>query len=97
MSFIIIGFVLFLMVKAYNRAAKPVAADAGPSEVDLLTEIRDSLKRQSTQAPAPFCKPLTPPRVGSTLQNGAGVAAACRTGRVDILSATFKLLAQTEW
>lgn len=44
-SFIIIGFVLFLMVKAYNKAAKPAAVDAGPTEIDLLTEIRDSLKR----------------------------------------------------
>jgi large conductance mechanosensitive channel len=44
-SFIIIGFVLFLMVKLYNRAtAEPEAEDAGPSEIDLLTEIRDGLK-----------------------------------------------------
>jgi large conductance mechanosensitive channel len=42
-SFVIIGFVLFMMVKLYNRAtAEPEAA--GPSEIDLLTEIRDGLK-----------------------------------------------------
>ena len=44
-SFIIICFVLFLMVKAYNKTTKPAAAEDGPTEVDLLTEIRDSLKR----------------------------------------------------
>jgi large conductance mechanosensitive channel len=42
-SFVIIGFVLFMMVKLYNRATKPEAEDAGPSEIDLLTEIRDGL------------------------------------------------------
>lgn len=42
-TFVAIGFVVFLMVKAYNAATKPDAADAGPTEVDLLTEIRDSL------------------------------------------------------
>ncbi len=31
-------------IKAYNKMRKPKAADAGPSEVDLLTEIRDSLR-----------------------------------------------------
>jgi large conductance mechanosensitive channel len=44
---IITGFVLFLIVKAYNKTKKPAeeAAPAGPSEVDLLTEIRDALKK----------------------------------------------------
>ena len=44
-SFVIIGFMLFLMVKAYNKASKPAVVDPGPTELDLLTEIRDSLKR----------------------------------------------------
>ncbi len=44
-TFVIIGFVMFLVVKAYNTMTKPVAEEAGPSEVDLLTEIRDSLRR----------------------------------------------------
>jgi len=44
-SFIIIAFVLFLMVKAYNRMTRKVEEEAGPTEVELLTEIRDSLKR----------------------------------------------------
>ncbi len=41
-----VGFVLFIIVKAYNKTKKPVeAAPAGPSEIDLLTEIRDALKK----------------------------------------------------
>ena len=43
----LVGFAIFLVVKAVNRLRKPVeAAPAGPSEdVLLLREIRDSLKR----------------------------------------------------
>lgn len=45
-DFIIIGFILFLLVKAYNKAKKPKeAAPAGPSQTDLLIEIRDALKK----------------------------------------------------
>jgi large conductance mechanosensitive channel len=46
-NLIVVGFVMFLIVKAYNKskAAEPEAAPAGPSEIDLLTEIRDSLKK----------------------------------------------------
>ena len=41
-----VGFVLFLIVKAYNKTKKPVEeAPAGPSELDLLTEIRDALNK----------------------------------------------------
>ena len=53
-NFLIIAWVVFLIVKAVNRlkdgmvkqeaAAAAAAAPAGPSEVDLLTEIRDALK-----------------------------------------------------
>ena len=44
-NFIIIGFVVFMLVKAYNKMKPPAeAAPAGPTEVELLTEIRDSLK-----------------------------------------------------
>jgi len=44
-NFVLVGLVVFLIVKAYNKMKKkqPEAA-AGPSEVDLLTEIRDSLR-----------------------------------------------------
>jgi large conductance mechanosensitive channel len=46
-DFVAIAFVLFLVVKLYNQwANKPEDAPSGPSEVDLLTEIRDSLKTQ---------------------------------------------------
>jgi len=45
-SLITVGFVMFMIVKAYNKTKKPVEdAPAGPSEIDLLTEIRDSLKK----------------------------------------------------
>ena len=45
-SLITVGFVMFLIVKAYNKTKAPVEeAPAGPSELDLLTEIRDALKK----------------------------------------------------
>jgi large conductance mechanosensitive channel len=44
-SLIIVGLVLFLAIKAYNKMRKPVEeAPAGPSEIELLTEIRDELR-----------------------------------------------------
>jgi large conductance mechanosensitive channel len=44
-SLIIVGLVLFLAIKAYNKMRKPAeAAPAGPSEIELLTEIRDELR-----------------------------------------------------
>lgn len=44
-SFIAVALVLFLLVKMYNNATKKTEEDAGPSEIDLLTEIRDGLRR----------------------------------------------------
>lgn len=46
-NLIIVGFVLFMIVKAYNKTKKPKApaAPAGPTEIDLLKEIRDALKK----------------------------------------------------
>ena len=44
-NFAILAWVIFLIVKAANRALPPAPAAAGPSEVELLTEIRDSLKK----------------------------------------------------
>jgi len=41
-NFLIVAFVLFLVVKAYNRFKKEEEA-AGPTEVELLTQIRDEL------------------------------------------------------
>ncbi len=43
-NFLVIAFVCFLVVKAYNTMRQPDEADSGPSEVELLTEIRDSLR-----------------------------------------------------
>lgn len=45
-SFLLIGFVVFLLVRAYNKTQEPeVEEEAGPTEVELLTEIRDQLAR----------------------------------------------------
>ena len=44
-SLILVGFVLFLAVKAYNKLRKPKpTVPSAPSEVDVLVEIRDLLK-----------------------------------------------------
>lgn len=43
-TFVIVGFVCFLIVKAYNKMIAQEEEDSGPSEVDLLTEIRDELR-----------------------------------------------------
>ncbi len=49
LNFVIIGFVLFLVVKAYEKAEEKMGvkkdADA-PTDVDLLSEIRDLMKAQ---------------------------------------------------
>jgi large conductance mechanosensitive channel len=45
-NFLIIAFALFLIVKAANRLIKK-EEEAGPTEIELLTEIRDSLKSRS--------------------------------------------------
>lgn len=49
-DFVIIAFVIFLIIRTYNRMnAQPepeaAAAAAGPSETDLLAEIRDLLRK----------------------------------------------------
>ena len=47
-NFLILAFVIFLIIRWANRIMRkgPDAA-AGPSEVDLLTEIRDELRRRT--------------------------------------------------
>ena len=46
-NFLILAWVIFLLVKMVNRATrKPADAPAGPSEVDILTEIRDELRKK---------------------------------------------------
>ena len=42
-NFLVIAWVLFLIVKAANRFRKPAEEPTGPTEVELLTQIRDSL------------------------------------------------------
>ena len=52
-NFLIIAWVVFLLVKAVNRLkaatarqeAAPAAAPAGPTELEVLLQIRDALKR----------------------------------------------------
>jgi len=49
-NFFIIAFVVFMLVKGVNRAKKKEepapAAPAGPSELDILMEIRDALAKK---------------------------------------------------
>src|SRR5438874_11650486 len=47
-SFLILAFIIFLMVRwATKMMRKPEEAVAGPNEVELLTEIRDELRRRA--------------------------------------------------
>ena len=45
-NFLILAFIIFLIIRSANRMMKKQDAPAGPSEVDLLTEIRDELKKR---------------------------------------------------
>jgi large conductance mechanosensitive channel len=45
-DFIILAFVIFLMVRMATRMIRSKDEAGGPSEVELLTEIRDELKKQ---------------------------------------------------
>ncbi len=47
-TFLIVAFVCFLIVKAYNAMKGPVDEDDAPSEIDLLTEIRDELRSRGS-------------------------------------------------
>ena len=48
-NLVIVGFVMFMIVKAYNKTKKKEeeapAAPAGPTQEELLMEIRDALKK----------------------------------------------------
>ncbi|MDP5230676.1 MAG: large conductance mechanosensitive channel protein MscL [Cellulophaga sp.] len=46
-NLLIVGFVMFLIVKAYNKSKTPPApaAPAGPTQEELLAQIRDLLKK----------------------------------------------------
>lgn len=45
-NFLILAFVIFLIVRSATRMMKRGEEAAGPTEVDLLIEIRDELKRR---------------------------------------------------
>jgi large conductance mechanosensitive channel len=49
-SFLILAFIIFLMVrwatKAMRKREEPASAPAGPTELELLTEIRDELRKR---------------------------------------------------
>ncbi|MFV0646034.1 MAG: large conductance mechanosensitive channel protein MscL [Sphingomonadaceae bacterium] len=44
-NFLILAFVIFMLVRSANKIMKKQEEEAGPTEIDLLTEIRDSLKK----------------------------------------------------
>ncbi len=49
-NFLILAFIIFIMIKQINRLkreapAEPAAPEATPEDIQLLREIRDSLKR----------------------------------------------------
>lgn len=44
-NFLILAFVIFLIVRQANKIMPPAPA-AGPTDVDLLTEIRDELRKK---------------------------------------------------
>ena len=45
LDFVLIAFVIFLFLKAYNRLRAPEAEAATPEDVLLLREIRDTLRK----------------------------------------------------
>lgn len=51
-NFLVVAFAIFLLVKGINKikAAEPPPAPVGPSSEELLTEIRDLLKKGSQEA-----------------------------------------------
>lgn len=49
-NFVILAFIIFMIVRYANRMIKAMeeekaAEETGPTEIDLLTEIRDNLKK----------------------------------------------------
>ena len=44
-DFVIIAFSIFMMIKGINKVKKPVEKVKGPSQEELLTEMRDLLKK----------------------------------------------------
>ena len=53
-NLLIVGFVLFLVIKSYRKlerkkAIAPPPTPSGPTEIDLLKEIRDGINNLSTR------------------------------------------------
>jgi large conductance mechanosensitive channel len=46
-NFLILAFIIFLLVRAANRLMRRRDEAAGPTEIELLSEIRDELKERS--------------------------------------------------
>ena len=51
LNFVILAFIIFLMVRYFKKVVRDVEAKQeespkGPNEVDILTEIRDELRRR---------------------------------------------------
>lgn len=44
-NFVILAFIIFLIVRSANKLIKKQEEVAGPTEIELLTEIRDSLRK----------------------------------------------------
>jgi large conductance mechanosensitive channel len=45
-NFVILAFIIFLLVRSATKMMRRAEDAPGPSEVDLLTEIRDELRRR---------------------------------------------------
>ena len=46
LNFLILAFIIFLMVRAANRVIGRREVPGGPTDVELLTEIRDELRKR---------------------------------------------------
>jgi large conductance mechanosensitive channel len=45
-NFVILAFIIFLLIRSASKMMRRAEDAGGPSEVDLLTEIRDELKKR---------------------------------------------------
>ena len=45
-SFIVVGFILFLIVKAYNALRRTPEDEGGDTELSVLREIREELRNR---------------------------------------------------
>ena len=45
-NFLILAFIIFVIIRSANKMTHKGEEAAGPTEVDLLTEIRDELKKR---------------------------------------------------